>query len=50
MTVVARESNEVATRKTFVVRRDGPQGELLETPKNDTEPYFFHLDSVDSAD
>lgn len=50
VTVVARESNEVATRKTFVVRRDGPQGELLETPKNDTEPYFFHLDSVDSAD
>ena len=33
VTVVARENNEVMSRKTFIVRRDGPDGALLETPK-----------------
>jgi carboxyl-terminal processing protease len=33
ITVVAREDNEVMSRTTFTVRRDGPDGALLETPK-----------------
>lgn len=40
VTVVARESNEIATRETFVVRRDGPDGALLATPKNDHKLQF----------
>lgn len=47
VTVVARESNEVVSRETFVVRRDGPNGELLETPKNDSEPFFFQNAELD---
>lgn len=31
--VVARESEDTATRHTIVVRRDGPNGEALPTPK-----------------
>lgn len=34
VSVVARETDRIATRKTFVVRRDGTQGQLLETPKH----------------
>jgi carboxyl-terminal processing protease len=45
VTVVAREDNEIASHNTFIVRRDGPDGALLETPKNDDE--FFHPDSMD---
>jgi carboxyl-terminal processing protease len=33
VTVVAREDNEIMSRKTFIVRRDAPDGSLLETPK-----------------
>ncbi|MDD9940647.1 MAG: S41 family peptidase [Myxococcales bacterium] len=44
VTVVARESNEVASRTTFVVRKDGPDGSLLETPKNDDDLYFSPFD------
>lgn len=33
ITIVARENEESATRVTRVVRRDGPNGELLPTPK-----------------
>ncbi len=35
VTVVARESEDTATRFTMVVRRDGPGGEALPTPKSD---------------
>jgi carboxyl-terminal processing protease len=35
--VVARESNDVASRKSFIVRRDAPDGTLLETPKTDED-------------
>jgi carboxyl-terminal processing protease len=35
--MVARESPETVGRKVFVVRRDGPNGEYLQTPKNDEE-------------
>ncbi len=40
VTVVAREDNEVLSRETFIVRRDGVDGALLETPKSDEfEPF-----------
>ncbi len=35
ITVVARESEDTATRRTMIVRRDGPHGEALPTPKSD---------------
>jgi carboxyl-terminal processing protease len=37
VTVVARENPDTQTRRTFVVRRDGPNGELLQTPKTEEE-------------
>jgi carboxyl-terminal processing protease len=37
ITVVARESPDTTGRRTFVVRRDGPNGEYMATPKNDDE-------------
>ena len=35
ITVFARESNEVVSRRLFVVRRDAPDGSLMETPRHD---------------
>jgi carboxyl-terminal processing protease len=35
ITVVARENEDTATRYTRVVRRDGPHGEALPTPKGE---------------
>ena len=37
VTVVARENPDTTTHRTFIVRRDGPSGELLATPKTDDE-------------
>jgi carboxyl-terminal processing protease len=37
VTVVARENPETQTRRMFVVRRDGANGELLQTPKTEEE-------------
>ena len=37
VTVMARENPDTMGRKTFIVRRDGPNGELLTTPKTDDE-------------
>ncbi|WP_394842507.1 S41 family peptidase [Pendulispora brunnea] len=37
VSIVARESPDTTTRKTFIVRRDGPNGELLSTPKTDDD-------------
>ncbi len=34
ITVVSRENEDVATARTLVVRRDGPKGEALPTPKS----------------
>ncbi len=34
ITVVARENKDVSTRHRVVVRKDGPQGEILATPRN----------------
>lgn len=35
ITVVTRESEDTATRRTMIVRRDGANGEALPTPKSD---------------
>lgn len=35
ITVVARESEDTSTRYTMIVRRDGPNGEALPTPKSE---------------
>jgi carboxyl-terminal processing protease len=45
VTIVARENPDTTTRRTFIVRRDGPNGELLATPKTDDE-----LSETSSAD
>jgi carboxyl-terminal processing protease len=37
VTIVARENPDTTTRRTFIVRRDGPNGELLATPKTDED-------------
>jgi carboxyl-terminal processing protease len=37
VTVVARENPDTTSRKTYIVRRDGPNGELLATPKTDDD-------------
>lgn len=39
--IVARESDEVLSRRTYVVRRDAPDGSLLETPRMGED--WFHL-------
>ncbi len=43
VTVFARESEDVLTRKTIVVRRDAPDGSLMETPQFDDDAWgLFH--------
>jgi carboxyl-terminal processing protease len=37
VTIVARENPDTTSHRTFIVRRDGPAGELLQTPKTDEE-------------
>jgi len=37
VSVWARENSETVSRRVFVVRRDGPNGEILETPKTDED-------------
>lgn len=37
ITVVARETVDTIGRRTLIVRRDGPNGELLQTPKTEDE-------------
>lgn len=39
ITVFARESDEVVSRKLIVVRRDGPDGALMPTPRWDDEVF-----------
>lgn len=39
--IVARESDEVMSRQTYIVRRDAPDGSLMETPRGDED--WFHL-------
>jgi carboxyl-terminal processing protease len=42
--VVARESDQSISRQSFVVRRDGPDGRLLETPRHADEWFHFGVD------
>jgi carboxyl-terminal processing protease len=42
--VFARESDESISRRTFVVRRDGPDGSLLETPRMTDEWFHFGVE------
>jgi carboxyl-terminal processing protease len=42
VSVIAREDNEVMSRKTYIVRRDAADGALLETPK-ETDQDFFEM-------
>ncbi|MBX3190330.1 MAG: PDZ domain-containing protein [Labilithrix sp.] len=37
ITVVARENPDTVGRKTIIVRKDGPNGELLQTPKTEED-------------
>jgi carboxyl-terminal processing protease len=37
VTLVARENPDTTTHRTFIIRRDGPGGELLQTPKTEDE-------------
>lgn len=37
ITVVARENPDTTSRKTFIVRKDGPGGELLASPKTEDD-------------
>jgi carboxyl-terminal processing protease len=37
ITLVARENPDTTTHRTFIIRRDGPNGELLQTPKTEDE-------------
>ncbi len=37
VTVMARENPDTLGRKTFIIRRDGPNGELLTTPKTEED-------------
>lgn len=39
VSVFARENQDVITRQTFVVRRDGPDGSLLETPDHEVDEW-----------
>jgi carboxyl-terminal processing protease len=45
--IVARENDEVLSRRTFIVRRDAPDGALMETPRAVED--WFHL-GVDGAE
>ncbi|MCA9605548.1 MAG: peptidase S41, partial [Myxococcales bacterium] len=42
--IVARESDQSISRQAFVVRRDGPNGELLETPTHEEEWYHMGVE------
>ncbi len=37
VSIIARENPDTTTRKTFIVRRDSPTGELLPTPKTEDD-------------
>jgi carboxyl-terminal processing protease len=37
VTIIARENPDTTTRRAYIVRRDGPSGELLATPKTEDE-------------
>jgi carboxyl-terminal processing protease len=48
--VFARENDQSISRRTFVVRRDGPDGALLETPRMTEEWFHFGVGDQDGND
>lgn len=42
--IFARERDDLISRRAFIVRRDGPNGEILETPRITSEWFHFGLD------
>ena len=48
--VFARERDESISRRTFVVRRDGPDGALLETPPISDEWFHFGIEGIESGE
>ncbi len=47
VSVVARENPDTTSRRTFIIRRDGPNGELLQTPKTDDDELSENGDADD---
>jgi len=45
--VVARENDQSISRQSFVVRRDGPNGEILETPEHSEEWFQIGVDGAE---
>jgi carboxyl-terminal processing protease len=37
VSVMARENPDTTSHRTFIIRRDGPNGELLQTPKTEED-------------
>lgn len=48
VSVIAREDNEIMSRKTFIVRRDAADGSLMDTPK-ETEQDFYEQQESNSS-
>ncbi len=48
--LVARESDESVSRRTFIVRRDAPDGHLLETPHSGDDWFRLGVDDEASED
>lgn len=46
VTVFARESDDVISRRTFVVRRDAPDGSLMETPMHEDDSFGLDLNEA----
>jgi len=46
VTVFVRESEDVVSRRTFVLRRDGADGSLMETPPHDEDAFTPFEDSM----
>ncbi len=46
ITVFARERDDVVARRVFVVRRDGPGGKLLKTPRLDAELFGMNVEDL----
>lgn len=42
--VVARENDQSITRQSFVIRRDGPNGAILQTPRHADEWFHFGIE------
>lgn len=50
ITVVARESEDSISQRSYVIRKDGPQGELLKTPESHGDDEFFGYEGAFEAE